>query len=148
MNYMEQVAQMLGVEIGEEFKVKNTHDILDGRSKYNIVITENGLIEIVGKSIFEKEQLLTELLNGNCKVIKLSKPILDEKEMEYLSAVIRPFRDRVKYLFKGIFRSYNSEFIAIAFNDDDIMFFPSFEVGIMYKGMELEKEYTLEDLGL
>ena len=28
------------------------------------------------------------------------EPVLDEKEKEYLSAVIRPFRDRVKYIYK------------------------------------------------
>lgn len=147
MNYMKQVAQMLGVEIGEEFKVENTHDILDGRSKYNFVITENGLIEIVGKSIFEKEQLLTKLLNGNYKVIKLPKPILDEKEREYLSYVIRPFRDNIKYLYKT--KNEDSEYIEFKFNDAyDFMCFPNFEKGKMYKGMSIDKRYSLEELGL
>ena len=149
MNYMEQVAEMLGVEIGEEFKVKNTHDILDGRSKYNFVINENGVIEIVGKSIFEREQLLTKLLNGNYKVIKLSKPILDEKEKEYLSAVIRPFRDKIKSICKSSFHMDDIwEWIQISFISDEFMYFPYFKKGTMYKGMEPNKEYSLEDLDL
>ena len=149
MNYMEQVAEMLGVEIGEEFKVKNTHDILDGRSKYNFVINENGVIEIVGKSIFEREQLLTKLLNGNYKVIKLSKPILDEKEKEYLSAVIRPFRDKIKSICKSSFHMDDIwEWIQISFISDEFMYFPYFKKGAMYKGMEPNKEYSLEDLDL
>ena len=149
MNYMEQVAEMLGVEIGEEFKVKNTHDILDGRSKYNFVINENGVIEIVGKSIFEREQLLTKLLNGNYKVIKLSKPIIDEKEKEYLSAVIRPFRDKIKSICKSSFHMDDIwEWIQISFISDEFMYFPYFKKGTMYKGMEPNKEYSLEDLDL
>ena len=138
MNYMKQVAQMLGVEIGEEFKIKGR----DGTFKFN---EDNLLCRSNGSPWYERDGVLMLILYGKDEI---EKHILDEKEKEYLLAVIRPFRDRVKYLFKGIFRSNNSEFIAIAFNDDDIMFFPSFEVGTMYKGMELEKEYTLEDLGL
>ena len=149
MNYMKQVAEMLGVEIGEEFKVKYTHDISDGRSKYNFVITENGLIEIVGKSIFEKEQLLTKLLNGNCKVIKLSKPILDEKEKEYLSAVIRPFRDKIKSICKSSFHMDDIwEWIQISLISDEFMYFPYFKKGTMYKGMKVNKKYSIEELGL
>ena len=142
MNYMKQVAHMLGVEIGEEFKIEGHSDNV----KYRL--TEENLEYFLGGKGFIISSTLNKLLNGEYKVVKLHKPILDEKEKEYLSYVIRPFRDRVKYLFKGIFLSNNFEFIGITFNDDDIMFFPSFEVGIMYKGMELEKEYTLEDLGL
>lgn len=149
MNYMKEVAQMLGVELGEEFKISYTHDVLCGRSKYNFAITENGLIEIVGKSCFERNETLMELLNGECKVIKLPKPILDEVEKEYLSAVIKPFRNKIEYIAK-----YNDdrEYISITYKDLNggtfSMAFPSFKKGTMYKGMELGKRYSLEDLEL
>lgn len=72
--------------------------------------------------------------------------ILDEKEKEYLSAVIKPFRDRVKHIEKGDYMK--REYILIYIKNYDIISFPFFEKGTMYKGMEEYKEYTLEELGL
>lgn len=70
--------------------------------------------------------------------------ILTEKEKAYLSAVIKPFREMVEYIEK---RTYTGkEYIAIVIKEDLNVSFPVFEK--MYKGMELNKEYTLEELGL
>lgn len=80
------------------------------------------------------------------------EPILDEKEREYLSAVIRPWRDKVTDIIKT--REWetekkNAEFIRISLDDDGIVTdLPYFKAGTMYKGMELDREYSLEDLGL
>ena len=85
------------------------------------------------------------------------EPILDDAEKKYLSAVIRPFRDRVKFLkkYKGdlhfgpkyecIYGQVRSEF-----NKDLIFSFdlPAFKEGTMYKGMKPDHEYTLDELGL
>ena len=73
------------------------------------------------------------------------KPILTEEEKAYLSAVIKPFRDKVQYIAKY---SYASEWITIKIIDDSKLTFPSFEKGAMYKGMEEAKEYTLKELGI
>ena len=71
-------------------------------------------------------------------------PILDDVEKAYLSAVIKPFREMVEYIEK---RTYTGkEYIAIVIKEDLNVSFPVFEK--MYKGMELNKEYTLEELGL
>ena len=150
MNYMKEVAQMLGVKLGEEFKISYTHDIFHGRSKYNFVITENGLIEIIGESSFETNELLVELLNERCKVIKLSKTILDEVEKRYLSNVIKPFRDKVISICKHGSCERECEFIAIKYSDIEkgFIFLPFFKKDTMYKGMEIGKIYTLEELGL
>lgn len=75
-----------------------------------------------------------------------NKPILDDVEKEYLSAVIRPFKDRVKYI-----RKYDCpirEFIEIGISNDATIAFQNFKKGTMYKGMEANKEYTLKELGL
>lgn len=88
------------------------------------------------------------------KVLKLERPqtiyefkeILDEKEKEYLSAVIRPFKGRVDYIQKEI--SDTREDIVVCVACDDYLSFPYFEKGTMYKGMELGKKYTLKELGL
>lgn len=95
------------------------------------------------------------------KIIKIEEPIyqtvyeckeeiLDEAEKRYLSNVIRPFRDKVEYICKYHHTSVtNKEFICICFlNSNGLMLLPYFKEHSMYKGMELDKNYTLEELGL
>ena len=72
--------------------------------------------------------------------------LLDKVEKKYLSEVIRPFRKEVTVI-KKLDTPAGKEYILIILKDD-CMSFPSFEKGRMYKGMELEKRYTPEDLGL
>ena len=71
--------------------------------------------------------------------------ILDDAEKEYLKAVIKPFRDKVKCILKC---SNSGEWIAIKIINDTTINFPYFEKGTMYQGMELNGKYTLEELGL
>lgn len=73
--------------------------------------------------------------------------ILDEKEKEYLSAVIKLFRKKVKYIEKR-FWTPNLEYLSIRLKNNEFFAFPNFKKGKMYKGMEHDKYYTLEDLGL
>lgn len=73
--------------------------------------------------------------------------ILEEKEKEYLAAVIKPFREKVKYIQK-CFDLGNEAYIYIYVKKCGSMIFPTFRIGTMYKGMEVNKRYTLEDLGL
>lgn len=75
-----------------------------------------------------------------------NKPILDDAEKEYLSAVIRPFKDKVEYICKTA--DYDGEYITIGMVKDSTMLFPYFKKNTMYKGMEAGKEYTLKELGL
>ena len=71
--------------------------------------------------------------------------ILDDAEKRYLSAVIRPFRKKIKYIVK--MRYDKSEFIFMRVGTSSI-YMPYFDIGTMYKGMEIAKKYTLEELGL
>ena len=74
--------------------------------------------------------------------------ILDDVEKRYLSAVIRPFRKRVDSVMKiSDPLGYEKEYIFIKL-DEDSFSLPYFTAGTMYQGMELEKVYTLEELGL
>ena len=83
------------------------------------------------------------------------EPVLDEKEKEYLSTVIKPFRDRVIYIKKidmylGC-NKYDEYILGELCNKDDVIdtfALPYFPKGIMYKGMETNKKYTLDELGL
>ena len=74
------------------------------------------------------------------------KPILDDKEKEYLSAVIRPWRYKIKWIRKN--ETSENEFIDMTLRDRDEASLPCFKKGTMYKGMELDKEYSLDELGL
>lgn len=76
------------------------------------------------------------------------EPILDEKEREYLNAVIKPWRDKVIAIEKVIDGTKFGEFIAIHITDEPSVNLPYFEKGVMYKGMEPDKEYNLEELGI
>ena len=91
------------------------------------------------------------------KIIKIEEPIyqtvyehkeeiLDEAEKRYLRGVIRPFRDKVIYICKTD-NSNGKEYINVDL-DHDALLLPDFKSNTMYKGMKLEKKYTLEELGL
>lgn len=141
MNYMKEVAQLLGVEFGEEFEI-------EGNLDYKYRLTEKHLEYFSNDQWHTMPNTITCLLNGKCKVVKILKPILDDVEREYLSAVIKPFRDRVRIIYKFRYTYSSSESIVISIKDDNNVYLPSFERGTMYKGMELEKAYSLEELGL
>lgn len=103
-----------------------------------------------------------ENLHPSCKVLKLERPqtiyefkeVLDEKEKEYLSAVIKPFKKRVIRIEKVKSVYCNSEFIeivlysSISYDREEPIQLPYFKKGTMYKGMELDKRYTLKELEL
>ena len=76
------------------------------------------------------------------------EPILDDVEREYLSAVIKPFRKKILCIRKSKDPRKGKNYIKIEFCDGDRMFFPNLSNDEMYKGMELDKNYTLEELGL
>ena len=80
-------------------------------------------------------------------IIYERKEILSKKEREYLSNVINPFKEKVKFISKNS-NGLGYEYIEIAFINNLSMCFPSFKKGTMYKDMELLKDYTLEELEL
>lgn len=140
MNYMKEVAQLLGVEIGEEFKIGN---------EYSYKFTEECLMALFpnGKW-YIAPYALYEILNGKYKVTKLPKPVLADEEKEYLSYVIKPFRNKVECFYKYTWGNGDSEAIFAVCAGYGYLDFPAFEKNAMYKGMESNKKYTLDDLGL
>ena len=76
--------------------------------------------------------------------------ILNEKEKEYLSNFIKPFRNGVLAITKY---NYNNgdEYLQIEVNQPnwfECIKLPYFEKGTMYKGMKLGFTYILKELGL
>ena len=140
---MKEVAKILGVEIGEEFKVD-----LDGVVyRKNFYFTDYSLFAVGDDK--PEVGVLNYLLNVKYKVIKLPKPVLTDEEKEYLSTVLKPFRNEIDYIYKCSTYRGEKEYIAISFKKiTRDMFFPEYPTGTMYKGVILNKEYSLDDLGL
>ena len=83
-----------------------------------------------------------EWLLEECK-----EPILTDSEREYLSAVIKPFRKNVMDVVKTQY-SGGKQSIRIRICAGDYAELPLFNNNTMYKGMEVGKYYTPEELGL
>lgn len=103
---------------------------------------------------------LKDNFGNSGKIIKIEEPeyktvyeykpeILDETEKRYLRGVIRPFRDKVEYIqkYKSIMYE-DSDYINIYIEGSHSITLPYFESNTMYKNMETDKKYTLEELGL
>ena len=142
MNYIEQIAKMLDVEINEEFKIEGYDDNI--RFKF----TKNAFMQSCGDGWWFSSNLIMTVLEGYRKLIKLPKPVLTDEEKEYLSYVIKPFRNRIEYFYKWTCPNDDYEAITIMMKDCNHFNFPPFKKGTMYKRMLLHEEYTLDDLGL
>ena len=139
-NKMAEVAKLLGVELDEEFGLKN--------SDFKYKFTKRGLRK---RYITEQEWgnscMLDDLLLGRVEMVKAAKPILDNIEKNYLSNIIKPFRDKIDYIAK-VNLANRREYILIKMKNYEMISLPFFAAGTMYKGMENDKDYTIKDLGL
>lgn len=128
-----------------------------------IRILDNG-ISWVDISNYTEELKFRYTDNENFDIIKVERPIeyktvfervedgetkiLNETEKEYLKTVIKPFKERVKFIKKTKSNMpFEKEFLRIQLNDDDLIV-PYFEKGTMYKGMKTNVNYTLKELEL
>lgn len=107
------------------------------QEEYSNVISNRDKVNYLKKQ-------LKQLKEENKK--EKNKPILDDVEKEYLSAVIRPFKNRISDIVKRNFDSEKS-YIVIYINSESF-YFPYFKKGTMYEGMEADKKYTLKELCL
>lgn len=101
--------------------------------------------EVYKANYYENKKSLVDWLLQDYK-----EPILEEDEREYLAAVIRPFKENVCTVCKKYIQSCSGlsyEYIVVKLNAER-WGFPKFVEGTMYKGMKLDKEYSLEELGL
>lgn len=103
-------------------------------------------------SIKEAKEAVTAFKNLIKEWNEKNVDVLDEKEKEYLSAVVAPFKNRNVKITK--LQSGDQEFIQVIVDSKYSLInvehieFPYFDAGTMYKGMEIDKEYTLEELKL
>ena len=137
---------------------------MKNKEKYNLNKLEIKTTETFGGykiEVFCEDKVIYKriyLIDNDSKKIKgffnwleqeYKPPILDDVEKAYLSAVIKPFRKDIEYIVKFKRYSDKKEYIYMTMKkDDDYCALPVFEKGTMYKGMEANKRYTLEKLGL
>ena len=62
--------------------------------------------------------------------------------------MIKPFKDRIRYIIKKRGSSDTTEYIYIMLDNEETFYLPVFEKGKYYKRMEIEKPYRLEYLEL
>lgn len=146
-NKMKDVAKLLDLELEEEFRVKNFH------CKFKI--SKDGLkfwSDDIGQ--WDNSHWLSwlqDLLTGEREIIKIPSEILNEEEREYLSAVTKPFRDRKVVIKKYEYPQNECIQMSVEYYDKtggQTVTLPIFKKGTMYKGLESNKCYTLEELGL
>lgn len=150
-------------------KVEYTYKDLEKASIGTKVTFENGEVLVKDdKDIFENSGYVRNILELDNfksrilgKIIKIEEPeyqtvyeskpeILDDVEKRYLNNVIRPFRGNVRFITKRRYWIDSTEYndISICINNNSNIILPKFKANNMYKGMEIEKTYTLEELGL
>lgn len=97
-----------------------------------------------------RKTLDDEILNKEFKI--KDEPLLNNKEKNYLKAVIKPFRNRIFYIEKIDNVSFQYIKIVVeSLNENsfyDIICLPKFKTGTQYKFLKLDIQYKLEDLGL
>ena len=148
-NKMAEVAKLLGVELNEEFRLKALNGV---NISYGFKLTMEGLqCKWKNSSKWNSSRLLEDFITGRYQISKNINPTLDPAEKRYLTNIIKPFKDQVIAIAK---RSANyGEFIDIMIDEGELgdcsnIYLPYFKPESMYKGMKVNREYTLEQLGI
>lgn len=112
---------------------------------YEIAVNGKVVDKIVSK--LEPADLFRKWLDQEHK-----EPILDDAEKRYLSAVIKPFRKYVISIRLQDVGVTSNQRVTVFYNDyvfgRSSFALPTFKKGTMYKGMEVGRKYTPEELGL
>lgn len=62
--------------------------------------------------------------------------------------LIKPFRNRIEFIVKRKYNRSNKEYLNIEIKDDINIILPDFDGNEYYSGMEVDKDYSLKELGL
>lgn len=136
----------IGTKITFENGVVLVKDDIDRIENDSLILFIHNLIDLKSKS-FGK---IIKIEEPEYKTVyEEKKEILDKAEKRYLRGIIRPFRHKVEFIKKcdSVICKDNS-YMYIYIKNENSITLPYFERNTMYKGMELNKHYTLEELGL
>ena len=91
MNYYKKIAEMLGVELGEEFSVKNCKTKELNRPRYKIT-QEEGIMYSIDREKWCRSVLLMSIINGSYSIVKIPwKPKKGEAYWHYSEAFQHAF---------------------------------------------------------
>lgn len=147
-NKMKEVAALLGIKLEEEFIIEG----FSNRYKFS----KDGLMYL-SDTLGEwnpSSSKFNILLTGKAKIVKIPKQILNSAEKAFLSAIIDSVKDRVIYIKRclgGVYSGYidiHLESYIGAIDGEIVITSNCFGKETMFSGMELERKYTLEELGL
>lgn len=149
MKTNQELLDFYGVELGKKYKItdQSVDRILNwaGRT-FEAKIRKDGEL-IIKVSLTEAEYSIHVL---DDYVYEEAKKLLTDEEKEYLRAVIKPFRDEINRVYKteagNIYEG--GEVLFINLKSADYFKLPEQPRDGMFKGMEQDKKYTLEELGL
>lgn len=130
--------------------------------KENIELRKGDIVTIKYKNYVDDMLIKSPKINSNeliGELIKVKrtvkyetiyekKEILDDVEKDYLRNVIKPFKNKVKYIAKKNEEIDDREYILFIMKKEVSFALPYFKRNTMYKNMELNKEYSVEELGL
>ncbi len=144
---MSKIKELFGVEIGEKFRLRMGSMMCAGEYYFD---GYNNLIFFQTNTVSARTPL--DILTGELTIVKIKTPILTPDERDYLQAVCNSKFYQGKILSFVKDRVLGTSLYNIEINTDladvDCCLF-SFEKGIeIFKGMELDKHYTPEQLGI
>ena len=147
MKSNQELLDFYGVELGKKYIItenKNNPDFYIGET-------------FIVKELLEDKELWLELDNYDLSLSRLNdfdykevKEPLTNEEKEYLRVVIKPFRDRIKLIYKTETSNWfdGGEVLCFKLSGGYLWSLPELPKDEMFKGMEQDKCYTLVELGL
>ena len=153
MKTKQELLDFYGVEIGKKYKITNA----DNKNRINQTFTIQHITThltvllhgfLYGKP-YDYVALLSSLDDWTYEEVK--PPILDDKEREYLQKYIMDnpaFKGKVEAIVKISRGEEFKEFLGIRLTFSRKAFLPEFKQNSMYKGMEIGRDYTPQELGL
>jgi len=136
------IKKLFDVEIGEEFHLHSdcyfNAEMKFHFDKYLDVCYESGEPTLINP---------LDIQSGSLRIVKIEKPILDDVEKKFIGNIIKPFD--IKDITKVKCTYQDKLFIIIRLTNGEEICLPFFSsTSGMYKGMELNKSYSPEELGL
>lgn len=118
--------------------------------RYGYVRPYTDHIEVKDKMLmWEPNTFSTKCLTDWQMNFEVDVTILTEEERKYLANVIRPFKNQIRSISKISCPGGTKEFISMDLVNSPTFNMPNFsKYQEVYKGMEPNREYTLEELKL
>lgn len=147
MKTKQELLDFYGVEIGKKYRITKTADGIENSFEGEVFrVLENTYREDGLEVVFYTYGHPIAVLNF--VDYEEYKPILDDVEREYLQKYVMDnpaFKGKVKCIVKV---SRGVEFLGIHLTFSGKAFLPEFKPNSMYKGMEIGRNYTPQELGL